>query len=281
MIPRRIAVLVGATAVAAAGLGAGIGFAASGSGSLAQAPAGATRAASYSWYKSMMGRYFGGSSMMGGSGGYGWMMGGAGYRWMLGGSSAPGWMRGAALPASMMGTSADPGKLMGRLWATAPGPRVSPEHAARRAGQAPVGARIDTAARTIIFTTRSVRLVVAASPAGGPDETFRIAGMVDPKIVVPAGAHVRIEVINADADTAHGLVITASRGQSSWMPMMTSRPAFPGAAAWFLGDPTTAGLHAATLAFTAGTPGSYRYLCPVPGHAARGMTGDFTVSARS
>ena len=28
----------------------------------------------------------------------------------------------------------------------------------------------------------------------------------------------------------------------------------------------------------AASPGTYRYLCPVPGHAQKGMTGTFTVS---
>jgi plastocyanin len=88
-----------------------------------------------------------------------------------------------------------------------------------------------------------------------------------------------IKVINADPGTAHGLVITAGGNTTSWMPMMTARPAFPGTAAWFLGNPTPAGMHAATLDFTATTPGSYRYLCPVPGHAQKGMTGAFTVSS--
>ena len=59
--------------------------------------------------------------------------------------------------------------------------------------------------------------------------------------------------------------------------MMTAAPAFPGSALWFLGKPTTAGMHAGTLTFTAATPGSYQYLCPVPGHAQEGMAGTFTV----
>jgi rusticyanin len=126
-----------------------------------------------------------------------------------------------------------------------------------------------------------VHLVAVASPAGGPDETFRIAGLVNPAITVPAGAQVSIQVINADPDTAHGLVITASSDVSSWMPMMTDRPAFAGSASWFLGNPTTAGMHTATLTFTATQPGTYHYLCPVPGHAQKGMTGTFTVSNSS
>ena len=277
MTRRRIIVLISVASVAAAGLGAGLAVAASGSG--AQAPA-ATAPGSppYSYYHSMMSGYYGGSSMMGGSGNYQWMMGTAGYQWMFGGTSAPAWMRGAVMPGSMMGAGTDPGRFMGQLWASAPGPRVSPSQAAQSGSQIPAGAHVNAGARTITFTTAGVHLVAVASPAGGPDETFRIAGLANPAITVPAGAEVSIQVINADPDTAHGLVITASQDISSPMPMMTSQPAFAGSALWFLGSPTTAGMHAATLTFTATAPGTYHCLCPVPGHARNGMTGTFTVS---
>jgi rusticyanin len=227
----------------------------------------------------MMGRYLSGTggSMMGGPGGYGWMMGEAGYRWMFGGTSAPAWMRGAALPALMMGTGADMGQVMGQLWASAPGPRVSAAQATALGSQVPAGASIDRTAGTITFTTTTVRLTILASPSGGPDETFRAAGLTNPRIIVPVGAQVSIQLINADPDTAHGLVITASQATTSPMPMMTARPAFTGSALWFLGHPSAAGMHAGTLTFTATTPGTYRYLCPVPGHAQQGMTGTFTV----
>lgn len=167
---------------------------------------------------------------------------------------------------------------MGKLWADAPGPQVGAAQAIRLGSQIPAGARLDRAAKTITFTTTDVRMAVVASPAGGPDETFRIAGLA---VTVPDGAKVSIEVINADPDTAHGLVVTAGSDVSSWMPMMTDRPAFAGSALWFLGNPTTAGTHAGTLTFTASTPGTYHYLCPVPGHAQKGMTGTFTVSSAS
>jgi len=295
MMRRQIKTLATAAALAAAGLvtataitACGTSEQTPGTAASASAPAGTQAGAqdSYSYYRSMMGRYFGGSMMGGGA--RGWMMGPAGYRWMTGVTGVPGWMRGGHFPAFMMGsgmmgtgTSADPGKFMGRLWADAPGPRVTPAQAARAGTQIPPGAHINQAARTITFTTGSVRLAAVASPAGGPDETFRIAGMVNPKITVPAGAQVSIQVINADPDTAHGLVITGGPRRSSWMPMMTSRPAFTGSALWFLGNPTTAGMHTGTLTFTAAAPGTYHYLCPVPGHAQKGMTGLFTVSNTS
>jgi rusticyanin len=177
-----------------------------------------------------------------------------------------------------MGTSTgtDPGTVMGTLFADAPGPRVSPATAEQRGSQVPAGATIDRASRMITFTGRDVSLVVLASPSM-PAESFRIAGMTNPAIVVPAGAHVSIELVNADTDMAHGLVITTADVARSPMPMMTAAPAFPGSALWFLGKPTTAGMHADTLTFTAATPGSYQYLCPVPGHAQKGMAGPFTV----
>ena len=61
------------------------------------------------------------------------------------------------------------------------------------------------------------------------------------------------------------------------MPMMANPPAFRGAALWFLGNPTSAGMHTGTLSFTASTSGSYQYLCPVPGHAQKGMVGTLVV----
>jgi rusticyanin len=272
MSRRRIGVIVSVAVLAVLGLGVGIGLAVAGPGG-GSAPAGTP---GYSWYRSMMGRYYGGS-MMGGSSG-GWMMGRAGYRWMMGGASAPGWMRGGQLPAAMMGTSTDPGKVMGSLWADAPGPRVSPRQAARLGSQVPAAASVNRARNTITFTGTSLHLDAVASPAGGPGETFRIAGLVNPAITVPAGSRVSIQVVNADPGTAHGLVITAASPRSSWMPMMTAAPAFSGAALWFLGDPAAAGMHTGTLTFTASQPGSYHYLCPVPGHAQKGMAGVFAIA---
>ena len=38
-------------------------------------------------------------------------------------------------------------------------------------------------------------------------------------------------------------------------------------------------MHAGTLTFTAGTPGTGQYLCPVPGQARDGMAGTFAVAS--
>lgn len=273
----RFASAVGLAAVTAVGLGT---IAGCGSAGHAPAAAGTPGGAGYAYYRSMMGRLNSGpsGSMMGGTPSRSYMSGSSGYRWMMGGVNAPAWMRGRDLPGYMMGSSGDAGKVMGALFAEAPGARVSAARAARLGSRVPGGARVNRGQDKITITGAAVRLIALAVPSGGPDETFRIAGMTDPAITVDAGARVSVEVINADAGTAHGLVITASRAGFSRMPMITASPAFTGAAVWFLGDPTSAGMHAGTLTFTASKAGTYRYLSPVPGQAQDGMTGTFTVS---
>jgi hypothetical protein len=166
MTRKRISILTGLAVIAAVGLGVGMAAATSspsGPGGL-PAAAGTPAGPGYAWYHSMMGRYYGGS-MMGESPG-GWMMGRGGYQWMMGGTSAPGWMRGDRLPGPMMGTTTDPGKVMGRLWANAPGLRVSASEAARLGSQVPAGASINQTKRTVSFAATSVHLVAVASPAG-------------------------------------------------------------------------------------------------------------------
>ena len=279
----RTLALVAAGTMAAAGLGVGLAVGLGGGRSHA---AGST----YSYYRSVMAGYgVGPGSMMGAPGSYGPAGGVPGYGWMMGGTGAPGWMTGGSLPGYMSGgtgaggtgpggtgATADPGSIMGSLLAGAPGPRVSASDAARLGTEVPAGARVDRAANRIIFTGATVHLTVEASPTM-PAENFRIAGLTDPTVVVPTGARVTIELINADGDMAHGLVVTAAGTAATWMPMAAAAPAFPGAAVWFLGDATAAGMHRADITFTASTPGSYRYLCPIPGHAQEGMVGTFTV----
>lgn len=291
---RRLATGLVAGALAAAGLGTGLAL--SLSGTEAPPASASPTAAPYHYYRSVIGRYvtdapsgsdagsYGpmGGGMMGGGGtsssSFGWMTGRSGYAWMMGGAGAPAWMRGKELPGFMMGGDHDPGSVMGELFADAPGRRVSPTEATRLGNAAPAGATRDRAAKRLTFASRSVQLAVLASPSM-PAENFKIAGMTNPTVVVPEGAKVSIELVNADSDMAHGLVVTASGAGSSFMPMMTAPPAFPGAALWFLGASTSAGMHAGTLRFTASRPGTYQYLCPVPGHAAEGMVGSFVVTS--
>jgi rusticyanin len=196
--------------------------------------------------------------------------------YMMGGTS--GSMMGGPSPGSATNGRYDPGKVMGAGLANAAGPRVAAAVAIGLSDRVPVGAIVNTVKRTVTFSGTQVTLTVLAGPEGGPAQTFRVAGMVDPAVVVRLGAHVTMQVINADPDMAHGLVVTARGSASTWMPMMTVSPAFTDAAVWVLGDPTSAGMHTGTVRFTAATAGSYQYLCPVPGHAQEGMVGSFVVT---
>jgi len=219
-----------------------------------------------------MDRY--GTAMMGG----GSMMGHAAFESIMGGASAPGWMRGSSLPGAMMGDSTDPGEVMGSLFANAPGARVSAASAGGLAMKVPSGATVERSSNTILFAGRTVGFAVVSSPAGA-DDRFEVAGLIDPTIVIPVGTLVTIEMLNGDAASAHGLVIADAGASGSSVPMMSSQAAFTNSAIWFLGDPTSAGLHAATMTFTARAVGTYQYLCPVPTHAQKGMSGILIVRA--
>jgi rusticyanin len=141
--------------------------------------------------------------------------------------------------------------------------------------QVPAGARVDKASDTITFTGRSVSFTVVAVPPGGPDMAFRVAGLTDPALVLPAGAQVTVQFINGDSDEAHGwLVVNEQPPFSFGQPKV---PAISGAFSGLIGDPTASGQGASTITFQAGHPGAYQYVCPMPGHAQMGMHGAFIV----
>lgn len=141
--------------------------------------------------------------------------------------------------------------------------------------QVPAGATVDACADRITFTTTSVSFAVEAVPPNNPDMTFRIAGLVDPAIVVPLGAKVTVEFVNADTDQAHGWVV--GRTQPPFGFGVRAPVAFPGAYAAVIGNPTAGGQGARMTYFTADAKGSYAYYCPMPGHAEMGMNGAFIV----
>ena len=284
----RLMAITSAAVLAAGGLGAGLALSLGGGPSaLTAAPKAVSAKASYSYYLRVARHFSGepGSSygpMMGGSG-YGPMMVGgypwtsrSGYGWMMGGSGAPGWMIGGSLPGSVTRGNDDMGEVMSKLFANAPGPRLSPAQAATLGDEVPRGATVDRSTNTLTFSGHKANFAVLASPSM-PAENFKLAGLTDPTIVVPKGAQVHVELVNADDDMAHGFVVSAQGAGNSWMPMMSAPPAFAGSALWFLGEKTSAGMHVGTLTFTASTPGTYTYLCPVPGHAQEGMEGSFVV----
>ena len=233
----------------------------------------------------------GSGSPQNGAGGYSTMMGSGGYGrggmmngWTGSGTGSGTWTGGGMMNGygpGMMGGSAtgtNMGAMMGRMLANVAGPRVSTAQAAADANAVPPGASVDVAGNRLIFTGDTVILTLVAGTNEKNDYAFEAAGLTNPQIVVPAGARVTLRLVNADTDTAHGvLVTTTDTAATTWMPMMTSTVAFPGAAIWALGVAGSSGAPTATTSFTAATPGTYTYLCAVPGHAQQGMHGTFTV----
>lgn len=161
-----------------------------------------------------------------------------------------------------------------RLQGTAP-QTVSISQVRMLGDQVPAGASVDKAADTITFTHATVSFVMVAIPPGGPDMTFRVAGLTNPDIVVPQGSQVTVEFISADTDEAHGWLVTNQQPPFSFG--QSRQPAISGASAGLIGDPTTAGDGARTVTFRADPAGTYQYICPMPGHAQMGMHGTFTV----
>ncbi len=180
-----------------------------------------------------------------GSGGSAMMGSGA----MMGSSSATG---GSVRP----GTSATVRALSARLAATA---------------------SIDRQTNTVIYGTNRVRLVALASPEGGPDMTWNIDGLVNPTVMIPQGARVTVDLFNADADHQHGWELTRQPPPYQYMTMMYAAVAQDGAFAMPVSGATSSRWFGRTLHFTASTSGTFYYLCPVPGHAQKGMYGRFVV----
>ena len=68
----------------------------------------------------------------------------------------------------MIGAGTDAGQVMGRLFASAPGPRVSAAEAATLGRVVPAGSAVDRARDRITFADAADHFVVLASPPGGP-----------------------------------------------------------------------------------------------------------------
>lgn len=197
------------------------------------------------------------------------------FAWITGGGDAPGWEGGRDLPTFLLPWQADgAGSYVGGLFAGAPGPVMKGAEALNAGTEVPTGASVDVAASIVSFSSRSVSFEAAALA----DHRFRVAGFLDPTVVVPDGSVVHVDLVNEDATTAHGLAVVPRGAASSSMPMATTKPAFPGSALWFLGDATADGSHEGVITFKAARPGVYQYVDPVPGSAKAGMVGTLEVA---
>ena len=145
--------------------------------------------------------------------------------------------------------------------------------------QGEAGAIIDRKTNTVTYKNQSVTLVALASPHGKPNMTWEIDGLVNPTVVVSSKAQVRVTLINTDWGYMHGFEVTTTPPPYPFMSMMFINNDFfltP------LPPRTTKSLTTARDDATSGVlnlrPGTYHYLCPVPGHAQQGMHGTLRIT---
>ena len=140
------------------------------------------------------------------------------------------------------------------------------------------GASVDPTADTVTYKGQTVTLVALASHDGKPNMTWEIDGLVNPTVVVRPGAQLDVVLVNTDWGYVHGFELTTTPPPYPYMAMAGVAPSF------FLmplpprttKDTATATFHTESAAFIT-RPGTYHYLCPVPGHAAMGMFGTLIV----
>ena len=203
--------------------------------------------------------------------------GGTGTGWFGTGNEAAGSGAGGGAPGwgiSGMG----PGMMGFGTGGEIDGQTVAPDDAASLGAAVPAGATVDRASNAITFAGTSVALTVLASPSDGPDETFRVAGLANPTLVVPRGAQVTVRLVNADAGMPHNWSLTTAQPPFPSMAMMAGPVVF-GAATPTLAEASSSGMPSVTLTFVASASGRYTYLCSVPGHAQRGMYGALVVAS--
>ena len=166
----------------------------------------------------------------------------------------------------------------------APQPRetvqvISPAAARALARKTAATAVVDHRARTVTYTSARAELVALGSAPGTPDETWTIAGMVNPTVHSHTGAHVTVHFFNADADqdTWHGWLLTTARPAYPRQVAQRVPLAFPDAVARPVHGETVHRWFGRTVPFIAARAGTYYYLCQVPGHAQMGMYGELVV----
>ncbi len=144
---------------------------------------------------------------------------------------------------------------------------------------------------SITVTAPGATLLVEGAPVWYPHSGnyFLSYGLVNPQVSVPSGEPVRFEFINMDNES-HDFALTTEPPPYPYMPMMSGGGMMgmgDGSGCWLsVGSMMVNGMMAAsahpvyettaaTLSFAG--PGTFWYLCMMPGHAQSGMYGQLTV----
>ena len=127
----------------------------------------------------------------------------------------------------------------------------------------------------LTFGEKEIRLVITT----GPEDdmlSYRIQGLRNPNIVVPADATLRILFINTDVDMRHDVRFGHVTGEFPMAPDIADTAG----STKLTGRGEGAVLQAEEVALKANSTGSYRYFCSVRGHAKGGMWGNIFVGVQ-
>ncbi|MFN2502280.1 MAG: hypothetical protein ABR530_09735 [Pyrinomonadaceae bacterium] len=127
----------------------------------------------------------------------------------------------------------------------------------------------------LVFAEKEIRLIVLT----GPEDdmlSFRIQGMRNPNLVVPAGATMRILFVNVDVDMRHDVRFGHVVGEFPIQPDIAETAGSSKLAA--KGDDGV--LQAEEMVIKASGNGAFKYFCSVRGHAKGGMWGNILVGMK-
>jgi len=127
---------------------------------------------------------------------------------------------------------------------------------------------------TLTYRSHRVTLVALGAPGSRPGMYWQLDGIDGPRgptVSVPGRAVITVDFADGDPGHPHGFELTTAAPPYPRMAMMAGRIAAPGAFIMAVPAPDGNLWYAATISFPAPPAGTYYIVCPVPGHAQRGM----------
>jgi hypothetical protein len=127
----------------------------------------------------------------------------------------------------------------------------------------------------IRYDVREVRLIALT----GPQEdalSYKIQGVRNPNLVVPAGATLKILFVNADMDMRHDIRFGHITGEFQVVPNI---PETAGSSK-LMAKTADGTFQAEELVIKANDQGAFKYFCSVRGHARDGMWGNIFVGVK-
>ncbi|HEY8562330.1 MAG TPA: hypothetical protein VIL74_18280 [Pyrinomonadaceae bacterium] len=128
--------------------------------------------------------------------------------------------------------------------------------------------------QNLTFTEKEIRLVVLT----GPEDdmlSYRVLGVRNPNLIVPAGATLKILFVNKDIDMRHDVRFGHVTGEFA-VAVDQNGTAGSGVLTPKAEDET---MQAEEIVIEAAETGAYKYFCSVRGHAKGGMWGNILVGA--